>query len=260
MAGKAKRQVLICGVQYDKQLKSGTMEVQELPAIAARLGAQGVEFREVYWKDRGRQIPLVREALAATGMIPTYATFTTLFNRDPEARQRLLADLDDARAIGAGMMRVFRGEWPSGPEEADMWDGAWAAIEKAGAYGMHLALENFSGSVGNKYRQIYEAIQAINSPVMVVNIDTSNYVRNGEDLMMAIKRLGPWIGYSHLKDVKRTNGTVDVTYLGNGDLNFREIIAAYDATGRQFPLCMEFGGGDDPEAAIANSLAHLAAL
>src|SRR5512138_574338 len=101
------RDILICGVQFDTELRSGSMSQAELAPIAKRLGAQGVEYREIYWKDKTRELPAVREQLDSIGLKRTYATFTTLFNRDPEKQKQLMKDLEDAHALGAPMMRVF---------------------------------------------------------------------------------------------------------------------------------------------------------
>src|SRR5512133_1645179 len=106
------RDILICGVQFDAELKSGSMSPLELAPIAKKLGAQGIEYREVYWKDKERELPAVRQQLDSLGLRRTYATFTTLFNRDPDKQAQLMRDLDDAHALGAPMMRVFRGERP----------------------------------------------------------------------------------------------------------------------------------------------------
>ncbi|HEX9016707.1 MAG TPA: sugar phosphate isomerase/epimerase family protein [Chloroflexota bacterium] len=256
--GAMKRDVLICGVQFDAELKSGSMTQLDLAPIARRLGAQGAEYREVYWKDRATEIPAVRKQLDDLGLKCTYATFTTLFNRDPEKQRQLMRDLEDAHALGAPMMRVFRGERPGdGPEDAHMLEAARAVAARAAAYGMRLALENFRGPGATQMEEIQETIERLADPAIGVNIDTSNYVMNQQDPVDAIKLLGPHIIYTHLKDAHDTGSGLETTYLGNGIVSIAEIIAALDETGRDFPLCFEFGGEGDPEGAISKSLAYL---
>ena len=94
-----KRPVLACGVQFARQLQEG-MSVTEIPDIARRVGVDGVEFREVYWKDKAAELPVVRDRMQALGLTTTYATFTTLINQDP-ARRELLLELDAAGEDGA---------------------------------------------------------------------------------------------------------------------------------------------------------------
>ncbi len=47
---------------------------------------------------------------------------------------------------------------------------------------------------------------------------------------------------------------------GAGSLPYREILAAFDEAGTDYPLAFEFGGGSDPEAALRRSLAYLASI
>lgn len=256
-----KRDILICGVQFDAELKSGSMSVLELAPIAAKLGAQGVEYREVYWKDKAKELPAVKAQLDKLGLKRTYATFTTLFNREAAKQQQLMQDLEDANALGAPLMRVFRGDPPGeGAEETHILDATRTVIDRAATLGMRLALENHVGAWGNHMNEVKGTIQRLDSPTMGVNIDTSNYVINHQNPVDAIRLLAPWIIYTHLKDARDTAEGLKTTYLGNGIIPIAEIIAALDATGRDFPLTFEFGGDGDGEGAISKSLAYLKAL
>ncbi len=253
-----KRDILICGVQFDTELKSGSMSPLELAPIARKLGAQGVEYREVYWKDKAKELPAVREQLDSLGLKRTYATFTTLFNGSPEKQQQLMQDLDDAHALGAPMMRVFRGGRPSdSPEDTHMLEAARSVLARAASYGMRLALENFVGPGGTHMNDIKETIERLASPAIGANIDTSNYVVNKQNPVDAVRLLAPYIIYTHLKDARETADGLKPTYLGNGIIPIADIIAALDATGRDFPLCFEFGGEGDPERAISKSIEYL---
>lgn len=262
MSPATRRDLLISGVQFDQQLRSGAMSVLELAPIAARLGIDGVEYREVYWHDKARELPALRDQLAQTGTKAAYATYTTLYNRDPEKQKQLMQDLEDAHALGTTLMRVFRGERPGdAPEDAPMRDAARAVVERAASYGMRLALENFSGRPGSRIEEIQEVLEILDSPVMGVNIDFANYAENGIDPVKAIQQLAPRIIYTHLKDQRPTDeGKTVNCYLGSGNLPLPEILAALESAGRDFPFCFEFQGEGDPEGGIAKSLSYLSRL
>ena len=255
-----KRPVLACGVQFQDQLKNTDLSVADLPPIIARLGLDGIEFREIYWKDKSAELPATSAAMRAHGLLPTYATFTTLISADPAAREQLLGDIDDAHALGSHLLRVFLGPWPEGEDAPQMWAGTRAAIARAASYGMILTLENFIGIPGNHRAEVEAALVELNSPILRTNIDTANYVQNGEDLIENMKALHRYIDYSHLKDVKSVDGKWQVVGLGEGELPFDQIFALFDSTGRDFPVTFEFGGGSDPERAIARSYEHLRTL
>jgi sugar phosphate isomerase/epimerase len=258
--------ILMSAVQYDAPLKAGTLATTDLAGIAAELGLDGVEYREVYWRDKAQELPLVREQLAQHGLQAAYCTFTPLFSADAGARAQLLTDIDDAAALGSPFLRVFIGvnDMPPTPDDGPAWRGARAAIDRAGQQGLRLALENHINVLGPRLDQVRGALETLASPVMGTNIDTGNYVQNGEPLLEAIAVLRPWIIYAHLKDVQQVDGALTVVPIGQGTLDYAAIVAAFAAVGRPFPLGFEFGGGDDPAAALQSSLAvvrgHLAAV
>jgi sugar phosphate isomerase/epimerase len=257
----SEREVLICGVQFDQELKSGAMTVLDLAPIAKRQGAAGVEYREIWWRDKSREIPAIRDQLSELGLKGTYATFTTLFNRDPAKQRQLLEDLEDARALGSPLMRVFRGEWPGeAPEDAAMREAAQEAIDRAASYNMVLALENFIGPGGTRMEEVKETIESFGSPALRANLDTSNYAINNQDPLRAIEMLQDWIVYCHLKDARESPEGLKATYPGNGILPIAEIIMRLEAIDRHIPICLEIPGEGDPEGVIAKSLEHLAGI
>ena len=253
-----KRQVLVSCVQWDQEIRGGAINVTAVGPAAARLGVDGVEYREVYWHDKPNELPAVRDQLARFGLRGTYATFTTLFSRDPDARAQLLQDVADAHALGSSLIRVFRGELPgSGPEDEPMWAGARAALDRAGELGLTIALENYARTPGNRLADVLGTLETFASPILGTNVDVSNYVLNDQDPILAIRALSRWVRYVHLKDVKLVGGQKVATYLGAGTLSYRKILAALEATGQDFPLCFEFGGEGDPESSIRRSQEYL---
>ncbi len=234
------------------------MSILDVAPVARRHGLQGVEYRDVYWRDKARELPAVRDQLAELGLAGVYATFTPLFSRDPAKQAQLRQDLADAHALGARLLRVFRGERPSAEGDGALRDAAHALADQAASFGIQLALENHIGQLGNKLADVLETLGWFAPSVVGTNVDIANYVCNGQDPVEAIKAVGPRIVYCHLKDAKETPEGLKQTFLGNGSLPFRDIMAALAATGRTFPFTFEFDGEGDPEGAIAKSIACLA--
>ena len=253
------RQILMCCVQYDAEIKSGKLGVADMAPIAKRLGLDGVEYREVYWHDKAKELPIVRDQLVGLGLRGTFATFTTLFQRDPVLHAQLLDEIADAKALGSSLIRIFRGELP-GEGDGAMWDRAREALERAGELGLTVAMENYARTPGNRLVDVLGAIEAFASPILGTNVDVANYVQNDQEPIAAIRALSKHVRYVHLKDVKSTSSGLAATWLGNGHLPYGEILAALDATGQNFPLCFEFGGEGDPEGVIAKSRDYLRSL
>ena len=252
------RDFLISAIHFEKELKSGSMSVLDLAPLAAKYGAQGVEYRDVYWKDKVKELPAVRNQLAQMKLKATYTTITTLYNKDQTKQKQLLQDIEDAKNLGSPLLRVQLGIRPSsGPEDENIRKAAKEAVDYAKTLGVKLALENNSKAPGEKLSDIKATLEEFNSPTLGTNIDFANYAVNDQDPVEAIKALSPWIIYVHAKDAKKTEKGWTTTYLGGGTLRLQEIFSALDATGRTFLFCFEFPGGGDPEGGIVKSKEYM---
>lgn len=253
------RDFLISAVQFDAGLGTGSVSVLDLAPVAVTHGAQGVEYRDVYWKDKARELPAVREQVTRLKLKATYTTVTPLFSADPGAQAQLLRDIEDARALGSPLLRVNLGERPAPSSPKGPGAAAREAVACAARAGVALALENNARPPGERLADIKATLEEFNSPVLGTNIDFANYATTGQDPLEAIRALAPWIIYVHAKDARRDARGWTSTSLGAGSLPLKEIMAALDETGRTFLSCFEFPGEGDPEAAIAKSKAFLEA-
>jgi sugar phosphate isomerase/epimerase len=255
----AMRPFLISAVHFDAELKSGKMSVLDLAPLAVKYGAQGVEYRDIYWKDKAKELSAVRDQTARLKLIVTYTTVTTLYSNDTQKQARLLADIEDAQALSAPLLRVNLGVRPAaGPEAAGQREAVRKAIEFASRLGVKLALENNSAAPGEQLSDIKATLEELNSPVLGTNMDFANYATTGQNPLNAIQALAPWIIYVHAKDAEKTDRGWRTTYLGGGTLPLREILAALDKTGRSFLFCLEYPGAGDPEGGLVKSRAYLA--
>ncbi|HYL79628.1 MAG TPA: sugar phosphate isomerase/epimerase family protein [Candidatus Acidoferrum sp.] len=259
--GGARREIFVSAVQFEDELRSGKNTVLDLAPLAAKCGVQGVEYRDVFWKDKANELPAVRNQLASLKLKATYTSVTPLYNQDPAMRQQLLQDIEDAKTLGSPLLRVTLGENPEQRRDAAaIRMAARGAIERASKRRIRLSLENNSKAPGHTVEEIRGAVEKYNCRFLVINIDFANFVATGQDPVAAIKALAPRINYTHAKDARKTPGGWKSTYLGNGTLPLQAIIAALDATGKRFPFCFEFPGEGDPEGAIRKSLEFMARL
>ena len=252
------REFLISAVQFEEALKAGSMSVLDLAPIAAKHGAQGVEYRDVYWRDKSTELPAVHAQATRMHLTVTYTTVTPLYDEDPGKQRRLLQDIEDAKALGSPLLRVNLGVPPGmGPEGASVRNAAERALEHAAGLGVILALENNARPPGEMLPDIQATLEGVKSPALGTNIDFVNYVTTGQDPLEAIRTLAPWIVYVHAKDARKTERGWTSTYLGGGTLPLNEILKALDATRRSYLFCFEFPGEGHPDAGIAKSKAYL---
>ncbi len=250
MAGE--RPILISVIQYQGSVVAGTTRIVDLFDAAHRLGADGVELRPQFWKEKARELPAARERAADHGLLVTYATMGTLYGTDAAV---LRQDIDDARALGSPILRVFPGLLPT-----DDTDPAWEAgrdiARYAEAHGVTLALENFVGTPGGTLAEIRRGLAAI--PSLATNIDIGNYPHHDQDVVAAIEAVGARAVSAHLKDHGEPPGYASAA-LGDGVLPLGAIMGALDRLPQRLLYIFEFGGGDNPDDRIARSLAYLRA-
>ena len=259
--GHTGREIFISTVQFEDELRSGMRTVLDAAPLAAKLGVQGVEYRDVYWKDKARELPAVRDQVARLKLTATYTSVTPLYNSEPAMQQQLLQDIEDAKTLGSPLLRVTLGEEPRDGRDAEaIRMAARGAVERASKRRIRMSLENNSKAPGHTLAEIKGAVEEFNCPYLVINIDFANFITTGQDAVAAIKALTPRINYTHAKDARKTPDGWKSTYLGNGSLPLQDIIGALDATGKRVPFCFEFPGEGDPEGAIRKSLEFMAKL
>jgi sugar phosphate isomerase/epimerase len=255
------REIFISAVQFDAQFTSGSKTVLDLAPIAVAMGVKGVEYRDVYWRDKDTELSALKRQLTQLKLKAAYTTMTPLYDPDPARQQQLLRDIQDARDLGAVLLRVNLGRRPGpGPADAKTHYAGRMAVERAAALRVHLTLENNSTEPGHLLSDVKETLATFACRFVGTNIDFANYATTGQDSLEAIRALARWINYVHAKDARKTAAGWRSTYLGDGTLPLKEIIRALDATGKTVPFCFEFPGGDDPEGSIRKSLEFLATL
>lgn len=246
----AERPVLISVIQYQEAITAGSMSNADLFDAAHRLGAAGAELRPQFWQDKARELPAARDRAAQHGLLITYATMGRLFDTDPAS---LRQDIDDARALGSPVLRVFPGPVPADDDTAG-WETGQAIARYAEAQGITLALENFVGTPGGTLDEIERGLARI--PALATNIDIGNYVRHDQDVPSAIRAVGSRAVSAHLKD-QDDDPAHGSTALGDGGLPLAAIMAELNRLPQRLLYIFEFSGGDNPDDRITRSIAYL---
>jgi sugar phosphate isomerase/epimerase len=248
------RPILISTVQYDAELNAGTVRSLDVIEVAKRLGVDGVELRDGYWRDKDREIVEARRRLGELGLIGTYATNLTLFGPDDPVFLRRA--VDDAVALDSPLLRIFSGAVPPA-EDRTAWSAAREVVGDAEEQGIVLALENFGRAPGCRLVEVKAVLDQIESPALGTNVDIGNYASNGEDVPAAVRALAGRIVSTHLRDHAEAPSGLDATYLGGGTLPLPEILAELARLPQKVIHCFEFAGGGDPEGRITKSLSYL---
>jgi len=251
----ANRPILISVIQYQDELKAGTLTVLDLIDKLDGLGVDGIELRRELWTTYTSELSAARKYLEAAHKLVTYATFSTLFSADADAHKLLLHDIQTAKALGSPLLRVFPGAAPQDTSDPK-WAQANEAIAYAASLGIIIALENWGKLPGGLLSEMLHILNNSPSSTLKVNVDIGNYATHGENVLDAIRALGNRVVYAHLKD-KAGDKSDDTTYLGGGQSPMHDIVAALNALPQPILYCFEFVGGGEPDERVKKSLAYL---
>lgn len=263
-------------------VKDGRIDLSGFIEFAAEQGVAGVELLDFFWSDAEREIPKVKEQIAAADMeIAVYAASNNFVQPDADARRhevsQLKRNVDIALELGVDTMRVFSGDAREGvaQDEGTAWilEGLSSSAAYAEARGVTLALENH-GRFAGRSDQVRDIIEQVGSPALRVNFDTGNFLLVGQDPVAAARELAQYVVLVHLKDMRVAaadetghrfelpDGTVLTgSAVGDGLVDLPAVMAVLREAGYDGWLSLEFEGSEEPlTVGVPRSLAAARAL
>lgn len=270
---------------YVRVVNAGQMDLASFIREAKRIGADGVELLDFFYRDRDQDRLTAQSLLEETGLVcGVFSVAQNFALPDAEARSRELDKIkfgiDEANFYGAKTVRVFAGDVsPQGEisfEEAHSWivEGLSEASKLAESAGVRLALENHGRLAGRsqQVRKIIDDVRAMaGNSALGANPDTGNFLLVGQASDEAIEDVADLAYMVHLKDFMRipegyegyaydalTGEKFIGTVIGEGDVNLGKCLGTLKARGFQDWVNLEYEGdqGDIPanvEASLNNA-------
>jgi len=130
--------------------------------------------------------------------------FTTSPENLPREVEHVMAGLAFAKRIGASRVRIFAG-WKRPADMNDvifarMIDAISAVARRAESLGVGLAVENHGGITATA-DDVRHILRAVKHPRVGLLYDPANFVRSGQDALLALGELRDFIVYTHAKDL-----------------------------------------------------------
>lgn len=183
-APRARFRTAICAYSFRDELKAKTMTYDDLVRMAVDLDIDGLDLT-VYWfpdTSDGFLLPLRNLAYRNGVEIYSISIRTNMCRATPELQatevQEVKKWVDAADKLGAGHIRVFGGNVPTG--HTDVEAAGWVAeilkraSEYSGAKGVILGLENHGG-ITLKAERVIDIVRQVDSPWVGINLDTGNF-------------------------------------------------------------------------------------
>ena len=156
---------------------AATRQGMDIPGFireARRIGAEGVELLDFFWKDRAAELSSVEAALKETGLpVGVYSVANNFVTPHAEERaaavKRITDGVDNAVYFGAKTVRVFAGDLRDTITFDDGLHWIVAGLTEAAAYalenGVTLALENH-GKLAGRSAQVETILERVGSPAL----------------------------------------------------------------------------------------------
>ncbi len=260
---------------YYAAYRQGRIDIPSFIQEAKRLGVQGVELLDFFWRDPASELPEVRAALQNTGLsVGVYSVANNFVQGSEAARagevKKITSGVDYAVQFGAKVVRVFAGDITPDYtyEQCLLW--IIAGLQEASAYayeqGITLALENH-GRLAGRSEQVQTILNAVASPALKANPDTGNFLLVHQASHLAVADLATRAAMVHFKDFRVVPddyagaayvGTEGLkfagTAIGEGEVDLPDCVQSLREAGFDGWLNIEYEGEEDPFSAVSRSV------
>ncbi len=261
-------------ISVSKMFGEGKIDLEGFIRFCGRIGVDGVDLLEYYWKDKEKEIPRVEGMLKNNNLeLAAFAIGNNFTLQDEhklsEQADYVKAGIDTARRLGTDKLRVFGGNLIPGMTRDESLGAVIEGFERCVPYaeeaGVVLALENHGGMPGRS-DEIIRVIKHFNSPCLKVNIDLANFygymAEVPENPISAARKLMPFIVHAHVKDFARFPDGGSRLYgciLGEGIVPLEDSLKQMKEGGYSGFLSLEFEGERhyDEEYGIRRSIENL---
>lgn len=282
----------VSSYSFSRVVAAGGMLESEVPACAAKMGFDVVEFSTLHPPEGvspSEHARSLRKACDKAGIEPVNYTIGADFlkgsdgNLDAEIA-RLKGELEIARLLGVkGMRHDGSGGFPPDHAGGRSFDDALPRLaqgcrevtEAAAGMGIRTMVENH-GYFCQDSDRVEKLVSAVAHPNFGLLIDMGNFICVDEDPGMAVGRLMPYAFHCHAKDfhlksgnevhpgtgwnVSRGGNFWRGAIIGHGDVPITQCLRAMHRNGYDGVLSIEFEGLEDPLKGIELGLANLRKL
>lgn len=199
-----------CAYSYNRELRKGTMTMEDFIRKAVELRVDGVDVTGYYLKSTDPEYLDSLRQLAYKNAMPFSgaACGVSMVQADPSKRAQSLTEIkkwvDVTDGLGASHLRVFAGELPSGAtlQQGIDWtvETMKAAVNYSGKKGIMLGLEDHNG-VTQRADVCLEIMRRVNSPYAGINLDVTNFIpTQTQDVYAQIAACIPYATNTHIRD------------------------------------------------------------
>ena len=254
---KSRLRSAICAYSFRDALAKRTMTYEDIVKLCVELDVDGIDMT-VYWFPSTSDsflLPLRRAAYRSGVEIYSISIRTEMTQPKPDNREKEAAAIrgwvDVAEKLGAGHIRVFGGDVPSGAreDEAAGWvvDTLQRSVDYAGSKGVILGLENHGG-ITERAARVLEIVKRVDSPWVGINLDTGNFT---DDVYSQIGQCLPYAVNVQVKAEMRGPGGAMIRQ------DWPKMIGMIRESGYKGFLALEYEANEDAATAVPRLIREL---
>jgi sugar phosphate isomerase/epimerase len=153
-----------------------------------------------------------------------------------------------AEENGFSRMLIFPGLEPCNGSDVDeafrlAARNLGVVADVAADHGVEILIETHAGALAKDSYTFLKMRELSGSQNVYANVDPSNYLVVGDDVVQALKRLGSLVEGVHIKDVIRTREGHYWAPTGEGEVDFHRFLAALQSIGHDGWVVVEYEAG-----------------
>lgn len=223
--------------------------------------------------DAGTRQAIAEECRRVGLAISAVGAHVPMVEADPAARRAAIAYVngcsDLARDVGAPVVHILSGEAPKEASPAEAWRWFADAVSETTAHaqrrGVVLGIEAIAGQLFHAVDDYARLARDLPGVPFRVNFDPSHLFVQGESPQRLIETQADRIAHMHMKDGRGRFPDFAFPPLGQGDIDFPDLIGRLRAAGYDGTLSVEyeaqcFGYHETPEHILSHARQFLADL
>jgi sugar phosphate isomerase/epimerase len=199
-----------CAYSYNKELRQGSMTMEDFLLKAVELKVVGVDMTVYYLKSTEPEYLnslrhlAYKHCLAFSGAACGVSMVQADAAKRAESVNLIKKWVDVTDRLGASHLRIFAGELPQGASVKDAIDWVVESMKEAcdysGKKGITLGVEDHVGVTQNADLCV-ELMQRVNSPYAGINLDITNFIATpAQDAYAQISACIPYATHIHIRD------------------------------------------------------------
>lgn len=219
-------------------LETGTKQ-SELVEKYAKLGVKAVEIRREYIKDFNTELNEIYKMAQKYGVEVFYSVPDEVFVNG-QVNPKLKSYLEEGNKLGLFAIKFNTGDY------SDFKGDLEKELQFLNDSKIQVNIENDQTEVSGHIKPIktfLEAAAANNVDIKYV-YDLGNWRYVKEDEFEAIKQLGQYVRYIHLKDITYADGEPQVVPLSDGEIDWHKVL---DELPKGLPTALEYPVKDTEE-------------